>query len=123
MVPRCRTTWKQNSGQPPDFDISATPANLTIAAGGMKSSVVTLNSLGSFSGTINLSFYTGPFLNVTLQPTTVTLSTTVASANSTLTVQVPPNAPPSGYFSVTVTGTSGTSLSHSFPLPIDVTGP
>jgi len=108
---------------PPDFDISATPANLTIAAGGMKSSVVTLNSLGSFSGTINLSFYTGPFLNVTLQPTTVTLSTTVASANSTLTVQVPPNAPPSGYFSVTVTGTSGTSLSHSFTLPIDVTGP
>src|SRR3989441_372078 len=71
---------------PPDFDISATPANLTIAAGGMKSSVVTLNSLGSFSGTINLSFYTGPFLNVTLQPTTVTLSTTLASATSTLTV-------------------------------------
>ena len=107
---------------PPDFDISAHPANLTITVGSTKNSEVTVRSLGSFSGTINLSLFIGGPLNATLQPTTVTLSPTVTSANSTLTVRVPSSASPGPYYYVGVTGTSGV-LSHSLYLPVNVTGP
>ena len=107
---------------PPDFEITATPPNLTIAEGTTKTSTVTVRSLGNFSGTVNLSTTILFPLTVNLQPTTVTLSATATSANSTLTVSVPSGISPGPYYYVQVQGTSG-SLSHSFTVPINVTGP
>lgn len=107
---------------PPDFSLIVHPANLTISAGSSKTSTITISSLGVFSGSILLSVSTYSSITATIQPTNVTLSSTVLSANATLTVQVPAGTPPSQYDSVSVTGTSRL-LSHSVNLPVNVTGP
>jgi uncharacterized membrane protein len=119
---RSRTISLAVTVSPPDFDLSTRPANLTIPVGGVKSSVVTVRGLGSFSGAISLTLLIQSNLNVTLQPTTVTLSPAVKSANSTLTVQVSLGTVPGPYYGVQVTGTSGL-ISHSIFLPVNVTGP
>src|SRR3989442_7563523 len=60
---------------PPDFDISATPANLTIAAGGLERSVVKLHRLRNLSRAIKVSFHYWTYLEGNPQHTNVNLST------------------------------------------------
>jgi uncharacterized membrane protein len=107
---------------PPDFELLARPANLTILAGTSKTSTITISSLGSFSGTVSLTTSTYGSFNPTILPTSVTLSPTVPSANATLTVQVPKGTAPSPYYNVVVTG-AYSALNHGVYLPINVTGP
>jgi uncharacterized membrane protein len=107
---------------PPDFSITAKPANLTLGAGSSKSSIITITALGSFSGNVSLSYNISPPLTATLQPPTVTLSPTVTSATSNVTVVAPSGSPPSPYDNLYVAGTSGL-LSHSVYIPLNVTGP
>jgi uncharacterized membrane protein len=107
---------------PPDFQILAHPANLTILAGSSKTSTLTISSLGSFSGTVSLTAGASGQLNPSINPSSVILSPTAASVNATLTVQVPKGTQPGPYYSVYLTGTSY-PLTHYVYIPINVTGP
>jgi uncharacterized membrane protein len=91
----------------PDFTISATPASRTISRGSSTSYTVTIGSVNSFNGAVNLS--------VSGLPARASASFSPASVNgsgtATLTINTQ-NGGPKGSISLTITGTSG-SLSHS----------
>jgi len=107
---------------PPSFALISTPENLTIAGGSTASSTITARSLGLFSGSVSLAVYSGnPSITGILTPTNVFLSTSITSANSTLTVSAAPYAIP-GDNSITVSGTSGQSQ-QSVTIPVSVSGP
>jgi uncharacterized membrane protein len=107
---------------PPSFALFATPANLTIAGGSSSTSKITARSLGVFSGSIALTASSNnPSITSSLNPTIVSLSSTVMSANSTLTVSVAPYILP-GDFSVYVSGVSG-QIQQSVNVPVTVSGP
>lgn len=102
-----------------DFSISALPTSLTISAGNTGTSTITLRSNG-FSGTVTLSSaVTGnnPTITTSLNPTSISLSPG-GSGQSILTVTTTPFTPLGGY-TVTVTGSSG-STSHQATVGVTV---
>jgi len=110
------------SVQPPTFALLSSPTNMTIARGSTAASKITAKALGLFSGTISLSASpSSPSITASLNPTTVHLSSTAASVNSTLSLSVGTYAVP-GDYSVYVTGTSGQSQQSAF-IPVNIMGP
>jgi uncharacterized membrane protein len=107
---------------PPDFEMTDSPANLTIAAGSSKNSTITIQSLGTFIGTINLStsFY-GTGVTANLSKENITLNTTVTSDTSILTVSTSASTLPT-QTDVYVDGRTP-SLYHEIYLPVQITGP
>ena len=106
------------STQSPDFTITASPSSLTFPSGNSSSSTITLNSLGSFAGTVTLTKTSSPTgLTLTLNPTSITL-TSGGTGTSTLTV----SSSQINNYTATVTGTSG-ALVHNVTLTIHVTPP
>jgi len=98
------------------FSISPTPNYLNLAATASGTSAITVASLGGFSGTVSLTASvspTGP--TASLSPTSVSLSAG-GKASSTLTVST--KRTPSGLYSVTVTGSSG---SKTYKATVSVT--
>jgi hypothetical protein len=99
-----------------DFMISANPTSLTIQQGSSGSSTISTTQVGS-SGSVSLTVSVSPS-----GPTGAVNPTSVAAGNSsTLTVSVG-NAVPTGNYTVTVTGTEG-STTHSTTVTVTVTVP
>jgi len=96
----------------PDFTLGTNPVSTTAAQGSLAAIIVSLTSLNSFAGSVNLNYSLSPGItNVTivLNPGSVSLLT--GSGSSTLTVSVPPSAPLSTY-TIVIDGASG-RLSHN----------
>jgi len=112
---------------PPDFSISASPTAMTVAVGSSGTATITLSSLYSFAGTVNLSATiassdTAASLSlveptVSFSPASVALGVN-GTGSSTMTVSSSLLATP-GTYTVTVTGTSGT-ISHSTTVTVTV---
>ncbi len=102
----------------PDFTISANPASIGVYQGSPGTSIITVSSLNTFSGSVALSANSPAGFSATLNPTTVSISSG-GTAASTLTVSLT-GAPSAGAYTVTVAGSSGT-LSH--PVNVQVSYP
>src|SRR5262249_5947768 len=100
-----------------DFTIAASPASSTVTAGGGTSYTVNVESVGCFTGTVNLSVTglpsgaTGSF-----NPTSIS-----GSGSSTLSISTSSTAS-TGSFTLTITGTSG-SMTHSTTITLIVNPP
>src|SRR5438445_181682 len=91
-----------------DFSISVAPNPLNVNSGSSGSWTVSATSLYTFTGTVTFSDIAPSGLTCTsFNPPSVTLTSSVTSAASTLSCSGPTNS-----YSVKVTGTSG-SISHS----------
>ncbi len=110
----------------PDFSISAgaaTPASFV--AGNSATSTITLTSLNSFAGSVNLAAsttapVTGVTFSFSMNPVTLTAGGT---GTSTLTISTATSTPV-GTYTITVTGTgTGGSPSHSATTAVTVVGP
>ena len=99
----------------PDFAISSNPSSLSINAGSSASSTITVSSINSFSGSVNLAVSAPAALTTTLSSSSVPVSSTAGSA--ILTISAASNA--GGTYSVTVTGTNNT-LTHSTTITVSV---
>jgi subtilase family serine protease len=105
----------------PDFSISASPSSITANRGASPTSTITVTSLSGFSDVVNLATSVPAGWGASLSPASVTPSAG-GSASSTLTVNVPLMAA-AGTYSVTVTGTTSGSLTHSTSLTVTVVVP
>jgi hypothetical protein len=106
-----------NQGASPDYSISATPASVTVTAGGSASYTATVAPAGGFTGAVTLSVSGLPAgATAGFNPGSVT-----TSGNSTLTVTTASTSP-AGNYSLTITGTSG-SLVHSTTVTLVVNAP
>ena len=108
----------------PDFTIISSPSSLNILQGSSGTTTITLTSLNGFSGTVSLTSTlssSGP--QVSFSPASVAVPSG-GSISSTLTVSAVPSGAYStsvsqGSYTVTVTGTSGSSV-HSTTLSLTV---
>jgi hypothetical protein len=104
---------------PPDFSISVSPTSATVARPNSVTYTVTLTSLNSFSGNVNLSVSGLPSkTSGSFNPPTVSLVPN-GNGSSTLTVATSRGGP-TGTFTLTVTGTSG-ATSHSQNVTLVIT--
>ncbi|OLC61338.1 hypothetical protein AUH73_07385 [archaeon 13_1_40CM_4_53_4] len=102
----------------PDFTIQANPTTLSLPAGVMGTSTITVTSMSGFSGSVSLSVspppptvgYGGPAFSVTLLPGTQASTTLYVYTDYTT---------PQQTFTATVTATSG-SLSHQANVVVTV---
>jgi len=111
-------------GQPttPDFTLATNPVSMTAPQGSLSSFTVSLGSLNSFAGSVNLNYSLSPRItNVTiaLNPSSVSLLT--GAGASTLTISVPASSPLSTY-TISVDGVSG-RLSHNVTSILRVVSP
>ncbi|KAG2473831.1 MAG: putative Aqualysin 1 [Nitrosopumilales archaeon] len=103
----------------PDFSLSVDPTSLTLKVDETGTSTITVSSLNGYEDTVSLSA-TAPDtsgLILTVNPTSVTLTSTTISAASTLSVIA---GSATGTFDVTVTGT-GSGITHSTTVTVKVT--
>ncbi len=101
----------------PDFSISASPSSSAVDQGQSANYTVTVSSLNSFSGTVNLSadvLPSGP--TPSIPPSVSVTSTTPGTA--TLTVSTS-STTTTGAYTVTITGSSG-SLNHQTQVTLQV---
>ncbi|HVH15890.1 MAG TPA: hypothetical protein VNA15_09265 [Candidatus Angelobacter sp.] len=106
----------------PDFTLGTNPASLSTAQGSLASFAVSLTSLNSFAGSVNLNFSLSPRITnaaIVLNPSSVSLLT--GAGTSTLTISVPASAPLNTY-TLTIDGASGT-LSHNVTSLLNVISP
>jgi uncharacterized membrane protein len=91
------------------YSISATPDTINLNQGTGSASTISVSEQGGYSGSISLSIvptYDSKHLSVSLNPTSVQLSSTTPTTNSTLMVQVASLTPSGNYF-VKVNSTDG----------------
>jgi uncharacterized protein (TIGR03437 family) len=104
-----------------DFTVTASPGSQTVTQGNSASYTVTVQSQSGFSGPVSLSVLNLPGNQVLagtgLSPSTVTPFAN-GSVQSTLTI-VTNSATPTGMFSMTVQGVSG-SITHTYGISITV---
>ncbi len=96
----------------PDFTLGTNPVSVTAPQGSLAAFTVSLASLNSFAGSVNLNYSLSPSItNVTiaLNPSSVSLLT--GSGASTMTVSVPASAPLNTY-TIIIDGISG-RLDHN----------
>ena len=106
----------------PDFSISATPTSSPIIQGGLATFNVSLSSLNSFAGSVNLNaslLPRAPNVTVAMNPNSVSLLT--GTGKSTLTVLAPATIPV-GTYTFMINGTSG-KLAHSVSTFLQVAKP
>lgn len=111
---------------PPDFEVVSTPSSVSIAPGGVKTTTVTVRALGVFTGTVDLSASGTNLVKASLNRTSLTLTQSVVSVNSTLTISSSPYSLPST-LNVYVDGTSSSVTrgfgSHTAYVPVTISGP
>ncbi len=109
-----------------DFNISASPTSLSLAAppGGSAASLISLNSVGAFSGSVDLTASVSPLtLNVNATVDTPVSLTAGGSSSSNLKIVVGSFAT-AGPYIITVTGSATIAnvlVSHSVQVTIQVT--
>jgi hypothetical protein len=99
----------------PDYSLAASPTSQTVAPGQPTSYAVTVNPVGGFTGSVNLTVSglpSGASGSFSPNPTTSTSTLSVTTATST----------PAGSYVLTVTGTSG-QLTHTTQVTLVVTQP
>src|SRR2546426_4072701 len=101
-----------------DFSLTAATSSLSIPAGSSGSDVLTVTSLGSFTGSVTLSNGSVPS-GVTVMFVHNPVTITSAGSSDTSTMSVFAGVPAGTSFTVTVTGTSGI-LSHSVSISVAV---
>src|SRR3989449_1713048 len=101
-----------------DFSLTAATSSLSIPAGSSGSDVLTVTSLGSFTGSVTLSNGSVPS-GVTVMFVHNPVTITSAGSSDTSTMSVFAGVPAGTSFTITVTGTSGT-LSHSVSISVAV---
>src|SRR5437667_5005535 len=104
----------------PDFRISANPNSFILMAGQKANSTISLSSIDNFAGIVKLSISANGVI-ASLNPVSVTLTSTTRSATSNLTIAVPATLTP-GIYGIGVTGVNG-SLSHTISISVEVIGP
>jgi len=118
------TGWRITNSSTPDLSITANPASLSIQQGSSSASLVTIHSLGGFSGAVTLAAGTSPAIanttTASVNPTSVALAPG-GSATSTLTVQTS-HSTPAGSYNLNVKATSG-SLVRILTIRLVVTAP
>jgi len=96
----------------PDFAIGTNPVSVTAPQGSLASITVSIASLNSFAGSVNLNYsLSRGITNVTIALNPGSVSLLTGSGTSTLTVSVPATTPPSTY-AIVIDGASG-RLSHN----------
>ena len=96
----------------PDFTIATNPLSMTVPQGSISFINVSLTSLNSFAGSVNLNYSLTPVIkNVTIALNPSSVSLLIGTGSSTLTIFVPPSTTLSTY-AITIDGASGT-LSHN----------
>ncbi|HEV2192751.1 MAG TPA: S8 family serine peptidase [Nitrosopumilaceae archaeon] len=100
---------------PPNFSLAASPNSLTIQQGLSSSSTVTVTPSNGFTGSVTLSLSGNP------AGVTASFSPNPTSTSSTLTITVGSSVP-TGIYSLTVTGSSG-SLTHTTTISLTVSAP
>ncbi len=101
----------------PDFSLSASPPSVTVTAGSLITSTITVAALNTFSGDVALSVIglpSGATADFSLSPVP-------ASGDSTLTITTGTNTP-AGVYNVMITGTSD-GLQHTTTVTLTVTVP
>jgi len=95
-----------------DFGITGVPSYLSLAPGSSKSSALTITSLGGFTGNVSFAATVSPSVSngptPTFAPSTLTL--TPGSTSTTVFTVSSVSATPVGFYSVNVTGTTGTDI-------------
>jgi len=96
----------------PDFSISSTPVAVNFNVTARGSSIITVASIGNFTGIVNLALGIPAGLNASLARTQLTIpaqgfSTTTLSLNSTI----------YGVYTLNITATSG-QLAHTISVPV-----
>ena len=105
--------------QQPDFNVSASPASLTLAQGASGTDTITLQSANTFSGAVSLSVAGLPSgVSAAFAPASVTLSSG-GSGTSVLTLNAASNAA-TGTATLSITATAG-SLTHTATVALNVT--
>ncbi len=103
-----------------DFKISSTSA-IEMKQGSSSSSTITLEGLGGYQGTVSLtSKYDTLHLTVSFLPSSVTLSPSTPTANSTIYINAATKMP-SGYYNIVVNASDG-SIQKTSTIQISVTG-
>jgi PKD repeat protein len=98
----------------PDFTISANPSSVSFPTGQTRTSTISLQSTGGFSGTVSLA--------TASVPSGVTASCAPSSISGSQTSTCTLSSSTAGTYTVTVTGTSGT-LIHTATISVTVTSP
>ncbi len=111
----CSNSSTASPGLPPDFNLSLTPATLSLGAGTTATLTVTMTSLNGFQGTITAALAGLP-AGVSAAPSTLAL---VPGTPQTLTLTAL-NTAPAATATLTLTGTAGT-LSHNATTALTVT--
>src|SRR5437016_1678792 len=106
----------------PDFSMSSSPSSLGVVQGSSSnSSTITLASLNGFSGTITLtSTVSQAGLNISFNPSSVTLS---SGGSGTSIMNVSTSTTPPGFYTVTINGVSGPTITNTTTVNITVTIP
>jgi len=121
------SAWRFSSSSTPDFGMSDSPTTMTVPIGSTGTATITLNSLYSFAGTVNLSATIVPSDTtaslslvdpiVSFSPASVPLAANGTGA-STMTVSSSLLTTP-GTYTITITANSGT-ISHSATVTVTV---
>jgi subtilase family serine protease len=100
----------------PNYSLTANPPSLSVRQGSSGTSKITVNPLNGYTGTVTLSART------TTSRITFSFSTNplVAGNTATLTINVP-SSTSRGTYTVTVTGTDTSGLTHQTTIPLSVT--
>ncbi len=105
----------------PDFGISASPVSISAVQGTSGTSVITITSFSSFTGTVTLSASSSTSsLTAGISPSSIVL-TAGGQSQSTLTISTS-SSTPIGSYTITVRGVGG-ALSRSLSVSFTVTSP
>lgn len=103
----------------PDFSLAVSAASQSVMQGQSSSTTVTVSSIAGLTGPVTLSAAGTPTgASAALQPSSVTLSSSMTSATSSLTVTTG-SSTPAGTYAITVNAASGT-IKHSVSMSLTV---
>lgn len=104
----------------PDFSLSPSPASQSITQGDPASYTITVSSVNSFSGTVNLQVGSGCPTNATCSVTPSVSVPSDGSADAILSITNTGSTPAATYSGITVTADDGGSLTHSTSVSLTV---